>query len=249
MLNRVAWDSAAGGFMWPSSGWEDAVESTRELSVVQCFIQFSILTVLPCVFFFLIINNSLFPQSLSFPSILIVSFFRKFFILRYFKIGGRNRCTKNTDFHTYIILLRLHNNLRWLQPFLKDWFKIIEIVLITLWNFSFMPSVLSCCSSRKQPANFSRNDEIRWLDCSLQSWVSRFLCVFFPREQMAPKLINSTYFLNSGMNQKHCCFWWPNCHKLFQISFDPLLCFLIQCLLFENKTMKIQVWKYLRALT
>lgn len=32
-----------------------------------------------------------------------------------------------------------------------------------------------------------------------------FMC-FFPREQMALMSINTTYFLHSGMNQKHCCF-------------------------------------------
>lgn len=119
---------------------------------------------------------------------------------------------------------------------------------MTLWNFLFMPSVLSCLSFRRQCCKLLQKwwtEVVVWLPAELSTEI--FYVIFLENKSILTS-INGIHFPNSEMNQTHCCLWWSNCQILFQISFCFFYVFFIPCFIFGNRTMKIQALKLSKGL-
>lgn len=115
-------------------------------------------------------------------------------------------------------------------------------VLMTLWNFLFMPSVLSCLSFRRQCCKLLQKwwtEVVGWLPAELSTEI--FYVIFLENKSILTS-INGIHFPNSEMNQTHCCFWWSNCQILFQISFCLFYVFLFPVLYLEIGLWKFKLW-------
>lgn len=132
--------------------------------------------------------------------------------MRYLKILRGKRWSITTCFHTEfgyncIIIWGDSRSFR-------------RAVLMTLWNFLFMPSVLSCLSFRRQCRKLLQKwwtEVVGLLPAELSTEI--FYVIFLENKSILTS-INGIHVPNSEMNQTHCCFWWSNCQILFQISFS-----------------------------